>query len=57
MAAMSLIAGSILGWIAAAIALFLGALASTALVVFIATSLGFATLTLGAAHAIDTRTT
>ncbi|WP_292285123.1 hypothetical protein [Marivita sp.] len=57
MAAVSLIAGSILGWIAAAIALFLGALASTALVVFIATSLGFATLTLGAAHAIDTRTT
>jgi hypothetical protein len=57
MAALSLIAGSILGWIAAAVALFLGTLASTALVVFIVTSLGFATLTLGAAYAIDTRTT
>jgi len=41
MAAISCIIGSVLGWIAAATALFLGALASTAFLVFMFTSVGF----------------
>ncbi|MFP7674046.1 hypothetical protein ACG74X_11900 [Marivita sp. S0852] len=46
MAAISLIAGSIVGWIFAAAALTAGALASTALIIFLITSLGFAGTTL-----------
>ncbi|MCK0149787.1 hypothetical protein MWU54_07125 [Marivita sp. S6314] len=46
MAAISLIAGSVLGWLCAAAALLTGALASTALIVFLTTSLGFAATTL-----------
>ncbi len=46
MAAISLIAGSILGWIAAGCAMMAGALFSTAFVVFLLTSLGFAGLTI-----------
>jgi hypothetical protein len=42
MAAISLIAGSVLGWIAAAAALFAGAFASTAIIIFVVTSLGAA---------------
>lgn len=49
MAAMTLIAGSVLGWIAAALAMLAGALVSTALIAFLVTSLGFALLTLTAA--------
>ena len=40
MAAISLIAGSVLGWIAAALSIGTGALASTALLVYLGTSLG-----------------
>lgn len=50
MAAISFIVGSLLGWIAAALALMAGALASTALIVFLLTSLTVAALTLYAAH-------
>jgi len=40
MAAISFIAGSLLGWAAAACALIAGTLLSTALIIFLATSLG-----------------
>lgn len=49
MAAVTLIAGSLLGWIAAALALVTGALASTAVLVFLVTTLGFSAITLFAA--------
>lgn len=39
MAAISLIAGSVLGWLAAAVALLAGTLLSTAFLVFVVTSL------------------
>lgn len=41
MAAMSCIIGSVLGWAAAAMTLFSGAMVSTAALVFVFTSLGF----------------
>ncbi|MGJ8602754.1 MAG: hypothetical protein ACSHXH_01415 [Marivita sp.] len=46
MAAVSFIGGSVLGWIAAATALMAGTLASTALIIFLLTSLTCAALTL-----------
>ncbi len=49
MAAITLIAGSILGWVAAASALVVGALASTAILVFLITCFGFSAITLFAA--------
>lgn len=49
MAAITLIAGSILGWVAAALALVGGALASTAMLVFLITCFGFSAITLFAA--------
>jgi hypothetical protein len=51
MAAISLIAGSVLGWVAAALALFTGAFASTALIIFLFTSLAVAGTILGLAGA------
>jgi hypothetical protein len=49
MAAITLITGSILGWVAAAVALVGGALASTAVLVFLLTCFGFSAITLFAA--------
>ena len=49
MAAITLITGSIVGWVAAALTLIAGALASTALLVFLIISLGFSAITLFAA--------
>lgn len=49
MAALTLITGSFLGWIAAALALVGGALASTAMLVFLITCFGFSAITLFAA--------
>ena len=49
MAAVTLIAGSLLGWMAAALALVAGAFVSTAVLVFVVTTLGFLTITLFAA--------
>ncbi|WP_439521182.1 hypothetical protein [Marivita sp.] len=49
MAVISLIAGSVLGWLVAAGALIAGTLASTALIVFLLTSLSFTAITLYAA--------
>jgi hypothetical protein len=49
MAAITLIAGSILGWIAATISLVAGTLASTAILVFLVTSVTFSAAALFAA--------
>ncbi|MFA8386434.1 MAG: hypothetical protein ACEPO2_12485 [Pelagibaca sp.] len=49
MAAVTLIAGSLLGWIAAALALAFGALVSTAVLMFVVTTLSFSAITLCAA--------
>ncbi len=46
MAAVTLIAGSLLGWVAAALALVAGAFASTAVLVFVVITLGFSAITL-----------
>ncbi len=49
MTAVTLIAGSFFGWIAAALALVAGAFASTVVLVFVVTTLGFSAITLFAA--------
>ena len=56
MAAITFIAGSVLGWVAAAFALMIGTLASTALIVFLLTSLTFTALTLYAASLCQAET-
>lgn len=48
MAAITLIVGGVLGWIAAAIAMVAGGLFTTALLIFFATSLAYAAITLTA---------